>query len=99
MKFPEGLDDLRAKFSGLDWPYTRAQVEQMSSFEAKRAGDIGSANMKKMGINWVTFEGRQMEYRPAQPGEHYRLILEATRAKVSQNRQVRKVLLATGNLV
>jgi len=99
MKFPENADDSRAKSSGIEWPYTRAQVEQMSSFEAKRAGDVGSANMKKMGINWVTFDGRRFEYRPAQPGEHYRLIVEATRAKVLQNATVRNVLLATGDLI
>jgi predicted DNA-binding protein with PD1-like motif len=98
MKFPENYNDPRTKFPGLEWPYTRAQVEQMSSFAAKRAGDIGSANMKKMGIDWVTFEGRQFEYRPVEPGEQYRLIVEATRAKVSQNSNVRKVLLATGDL-
>ena len=53
----------------------------------------------KMGINWVSFEGRRMEYCPATPGEHYKLIVEATREKVRQNPEVRKVLLATGNLV
>lgn len=99
MKFPETVQDARAKFPGIAWPYTRAQVEKMSSFEAKRAGDIGSSNMKKMGINWVTFEGRQFEYRPATPGEHYHLIVEATRAKVLQNSEVRKVLLSTGDLI
>jgi hypothetical protein len=99
MKFPEGQDDPRAKFPGLNWSYTRAQVEQMSSVEAKKAGDIGSGNMKKMGITWVTFEGRQFEYRPAQPGEHYRLIVDAMRAKVLQNPEVRKVLLETGDLI
>ena len=30
--------------------------------------------MKKIGIGWVTFEGRQMEYKPKEPGDHYRLI-------------------------
>ncbi|MGZ4962408.1 MAG: PCC domain-containing protein [Limisphaerales bacterium] len=99
MKFPENGDDARATFPGLDWPYTRAQVERMSSFEAKRAGDIGSANMKKMGINWVTFEGRQFEYRPVTPGEQYQFIVGAMRAKVLQNARVRKVLLSTGDLI
>jgi predicted DNA-binding protein with PD1-like motif len=99
MKFPEGKDDPRATFPGCSWPSTRAQVEQMSSFEAKRAGDIGSANMKRMGINWVTFEKRVITYRPEEPGEHYHLIVEATRAKVLQNPEVREILLATGDLV
>jgi predicted NAD-dependent protein-ADP-ribosyltransferase YbiA (DUF1768 family) len=33
------------------------------------------------------------------PGEHYRLIAEATHEKVRQNAEVKRVLLATGNLV
>jgi len=52
-----------------------------------------------MGITWVTFEGRQIEYRPAEPGEHYRLIAGATWEKVRQNPDVKKVLLATGDLI
>jgi predicted NAD-dependent protein-ADP-ribosyltransferase YbiA (DUF1768 family) len=52
-----------------------------------------------LGITWVTFEGRQIEYRPAVHGEHYRLIVAATREKVRQNPEVRKVLLATGDLI
>jgi predicted NAD-dependent protein-ADP-ribosyltransferase YbiA (DUF1768 family) len=99
MKYPENDDDPRAKFSGLNWTCTREQVAQMTAFEAKRAGDLGSENMKRMGITWVTFEGNQIEYRPAAPGEHYRLIVAATREKVRQNPEVKRVLLATGNLV
>ena len=99
MKYPEGSNDPRATFPGLAWKHTREQVGQMVSFEAKRAGTEGEANMKTMGIDWVTFEGRQMEYRPAEPGEHYRLIVAATWAKVLQNADVRRVLLSTGDLV
>lgn len=99
MKYPEGPDDPRAKFAGLDWKYKRDEVAQLTAFDAKKAGDLASANMTKMGIDWVTFEGKQMPYRPAKPGEHYRLIVEATREKVRQNPEVQRVLLATGNLV
>jgi predicted NAD-dependent protein-ADP-ribosyltransferase YbiA (DUF1768 family) len=99
MKYPEGTGDPRAKFPGLNWPFTREQVAQMSAFEAKHAGDIGEKNMQTMGITWVTFEGKQMEYRPAVPGEHYKLIVAATRAKVDQNPEVKKVLLSTGDLI
>jgi len=99
MKYPEGPDDPRATFPGLHWAFTREQVAQMTGFEAKRAGTLGEANMKKMGIGWVSFEGKRFEYKPAVPGEHYRLIVAATREKVRQNPQVRKVLLATGDLV
>lgn len=99
MKYPEGDDDTRAKFPGLTWAYTREQVSQMVSFEAKKAGTLAEENMKKMGITWVTFEGKQMEYRSAEPGDHYRLIVAATWEKVRQNPEVKKVLLATGDLV
>ena len=99
MKYPEGADDPRAKFAGLEWKYTREQVSQLTSFEAKRAGDLAETNMKQMGITWVSFEGARFEYRPAAPGEHYRLIVAATREKVKQNPDVKKVLLATGELV
>jgi predicted NAD-dependent protein-ADP-ribosyltransferase YbiA (DUF1768 family) len=99
MKYPESPDDPRAKFPGLEWKYTRDQVTQMVSFEAKRAGDLGEANMKQMGITWVSFEGQRFEYKPAKPGEHYKLIVAAMWEKVKQNPDVKKVLLSTGNLI
>ena len=99
MKFPEGPDDPRKKFPGLTWSHTRDEVAQMTAFDAKHAGTEGEQNMKKMGITWVTFDGKKIEYRPKEPGEHYHLIVEATRAKVDQNPKVRKVLLATGDLI
>src|SRR5690349_25083720 len=36
MKYPEGPDDRRAKFSGLEWKLGRADVAQLTAFEAKR---------------------------------------------------------------
>lgn len=99
MKYPEGPDDPRSKFPGIEWKHKREEVAQMTAFDAKAAGDLGSRNMKKMGIDWVTFEGKQFPYKPAKPGDHYRLIVEATREKVRQNPRVREVLLATGDLV
>jgi predicted NAD-dependent protein-ADP-ribosyltransferase YbiA (DUF1768 family) len=99
MKYPEGPEDPRVAFAGLHWAFSREQVKQLSGFEAKRAGTLAEENLRKMGITWVSFEGRRFEYRPAAPGEHYRLIVEATREKVRQNPEVRRILLATGDLV
>jgi predicted NAD-dependent protein-ADP-ribosyltransferase YbiA (DUF1768 family) len=99
MLYPEGPDDARARFPGLEWKHTREQVSQMTSFEAKAAGTLAEENMKRMGITWVTFEGRRMEYRTPAPGEHYQLIVAAMREKVRQNPEVKRVLLATGDLV
>ena len=55
--------------------------------------------MQKMGIDWVTFEGRRMPYRARERGEHYRLIVAAMRAKLAQNPRVREILVKTGDLV
>ena len=99
MKYPESPNDPRAKFPGLQWKYSREQVSELTSFEAKNAGTLAEQNMKKMGISWVSFVGQHFEYKPATPGKHYRLIVAATREKVRQNPEVRKVLLATGDLI
>lgn len=98
MMYPEGADDPRALFPGLEWEYTREQVSAMTAFEAKAAGDLAWENMKKMGINWVTYRGRRLDYYVPDKGGHYQLIVRATRAKVEQNPEVKKVLLATGKL-
>jgi len=99
MLYPEGDRDPRSTFPGIVWRFTRAEVSQMTSFAAKDAGTLAEANMEKMGVTWVSFEGRHFEYRPKTPGEHYRLIVEATQEKVRQNPEVKRVLLATGDLI
>ena len=97
MLYPESPGDPRAP--GITWPHTRSEVANMTAFEAKAAGDAGEANMRKLGIDWVSFEGRRFPYRSMTKGEHYRLIVEAMRAKLDQNPKVREVLLSTGNLI
>jgi predicted NAD-dependent protein-ADP-ribosyltransferase YbiA (DUF1768 family) len=99
MKYPEGPDDPRATFPGIKWAYTPEQVAQLTSFTAKHAGDLADANMAKMGITWVSFEGKRMEYRAPGESDFYKLIVAATQEKVRQNPNVQKVLLATGNLI
>jgi predicted NAD-dependent protein-ADP-ribosyltransferase YbiA (DUF1768 family) len=99
MLYPEGPDDPRSRCPGITWAFTRDSVARMTAFEAKHAGALAEQNMKTMGIGWVSFEGHRFAYRSAQPGRHYRLIVAATREKARQNPEVRKVLLATGDLV
>jgi predicted NAD-dependent protein-ADP-ribosyltransferase YbiA (DUF1768 family) len=98
MLYPEGSNDPRAMFPGLVWPHTRDEVARMTAFEAKAAGTLAERNMARMGIDWVSFEGRRFPYRPDRPGEHYRLIVDAMREKIRQNPEVKRVLLATGDL-
>ena len=98
MLYPEGPDDPRAQ-AGIAWPHTRAEVAQMTAFEAKDAGTAAEENMRKLGIDWVTFEGERMPYRSQEKGEHYRLIVAAMLAKMEQNPKVREVLMETRTLV
>jgi predicted NAD-dependent protein-ADP-ribosyltransferase YbiA (DUF1768 family) len=98
LKFPENSRDERAQAPGVEWKLTRKQVEQMTGFEAKRAGKEGSNNMKKLGINWVTYKGQRMIYRTLKKGKHYELIVRAMRAKLKQNPKVKAILEQTGNL-
>jgi predicted NAD-dependent protein-ADP-ribosyltransferase YbiA (DUF1768 family) len=97
--YPENADDPRAKHPGLVWPHTREQVGELLGHEAYAAGTRGFENMRKMGINWVTFEGKRLEYWTREKGEHYQLVVEAMRAKLEQNGLVKRTLLATGDLI
>lgn len=99
MKYPESTSDIRYQVDGVTWPYTRDEVAQLVSFDAKAAGDVGSTAMKKLNIDWVTYNGKQMTYRTMEKGEHYHLIVKATWAKIEQNPQVKAVLLKTGHLI
>jgi predicted NAD-dependent protein-ADP-ribosyltransferase YbiA (DUF1768 family) len=103
MFFPEGRvdgkKDPRLKLPAKEWRYTREQVSSMTAFEAKKAGDLGEKNAEKLRIDWVSFEGRSVPYRSEKPGTHYRLIREAMIEKLKQNPEVRRVLVATGDLV
>jgi predicted NAD-dependent protein-ADP-ribosyltransferase YbiA (DUF1768 family) len=99
MLYPEGPSDARAKAAGILWAHTRDEVAGMSAFEAKDAGTAAEENMRKLGIGWVTFEGKRIEYRSKQRSEHFALIAAAMRAKLDQNPKVREILLATGDLV
>jgi predicted NAD-dependent protein-ADP-ribosyltransferase YbiA (DUF1768 family) len=98
MKYPEGPEDPRMDPT-VTWPHTRSEVAQMVAFEAKKAGDLASQNMSRLGIDWVTYRGERMPYRAPEPGRHYELIVSAMREKLKQNPEVRRILLSTGELV
>jgi predicted NAD-dependent protein-ADP-ribosyltransferase YbiA (DUF1768 family) len=99
MLYPEGIGDPRAKASGIEWMHTREEVAQMIGFEAKDAGTAAEENMKRMGIDWVTFEDRKIKYRSQKKAANYEIIVAAMRAKLEQNPKVRQILLATGDLI
>jgi predicted NAD-dependent protein-ADP-ribosyltransferase YbiA (DUF1768 family) len=98
MKFPEGKKDERLKDKSIVWPHTREQVEQMTSFEAKRAGDAASANMKKLGIKWITYQGKKIDYKETEKEKFYDIIYRASRAKLESNPDIKDLLMRTGSL-
>lgn len=98
LKYPENSNDPRLQNKALVWPFSRKQVELMTGFEAKRAGDAASENMKKLGINWVSFEGKRLIYKELGESPFYRLIEDVMKEKLKQNPEVRKVLIQTGDL-
>lgn len=98
LKYPESINDERLKNKKIVWPYTRDEVKELTGFEAKHAGDAANANMKKLGIKWVTYKGHKMEYSGKDQNEHYELILRACRAKLRDNPALAQLLLSTGQL-
>jgi hypothetical protein len=46
----------------------------------------------------VSFEGQQMEYCSVVPKEHYQIIKEAMWEKLQQNAEVKRIVIATGDL-
>lgn len=99
MKYPEGPSDDRLKDQSVVWPYTREQVYKMSGFESKAAGDVANANMKKLGIKWITYKGQKIDYKTDLGKlEHYKIIFNASEQKVLQNPNIKKLLLSTDGL-
>lgn len=98
MKFPEGSQDIRFKKES-SWPKLRQEVAALTAFEALKAGRQADEVMLKQNINWVSFEGYKMEYKGKDTDAYYDVIEAATRAKIDQNPEVKKVLIATGDLV
>ena len=98
LKYPEGSGDERRRDPAVVWPHTRAEVAAMGGFEAKAAGTAANENMKQLGIRWVTYQGRRMDYRENAKGEFYHLIRRAMQAKRDQNPAVAETLEKAGTL-
>lgn len=96
MKYPEGPNDVRSQVA---WPARREDLIAMSGFESKHLGDAASAVMNEHGFNWVTYRSEKLLYPEQTPGPFHALIESAMLAKLEQNSEVRRVLLATGDLV
>lgn len=97
MKFPEDEKDHRMNVNKV-WPNKREVVEGLTAFDALNAGKAAETIMKDKGITWVSFHGNRIEYKGQHADAYYEIIEAATRAKIDQNPEVQRVLMATGDL-
>lgn len=97
MKFPEDEKDQRMAVSQ-SWSPKRTDVEALTAFDALKAGKAAEAIMKDKGITWVSFRGHKIEYKGQHADAYYEIIEAATRSKIDENPEVKRVLLATGDL-
>ncbi|MCK6599932.1 MAG: NADAR family protein, partial [Bdellovibrionaceae bacterium] len=99
LKYPELKLDERSRLTK-EWPFKRSEVEQMTAFEAMNAGKKANEIMSKYHITWISFAGEKIAFKTDKKDieKHYNIIEMATRAKIDQNPEVKKVLLQTGNL-
>lgn len=100
LKYPDPQIKDDPRHAILSWPYTRAQVEMMVGFEAKKAGNIANEIYKEHGLNNVNWGGHFFNYVDHSSGSefHYELIKRALKAKLDQNKGLWDLLLQTGCL-
>lgn len=101
MKYPDPRDrkDPRNKVAS-EYPYTRNQVKDLDGFIAKKAGDDANKINKKYGFNWVSYKGKKFDYKDHASGSkyHLKIMKQALRDKVYQNREVKELLRKTKGL-
>ncbi len=96
--YPE--DEKDPRFAAGKWPRTRAEVEALSGFVAKGAGNDARKLLEPAGLLYVTYRGRKFDPHGSDEDQkfHRELMERATRAKVEQNAAVKELLLRTGDL-
>ncbi len=96
MKYPDPAlpNDPRHQ---VKFPYTRAQVMQMTGPEAKKAGDLTKAIYRDHGFKEVSYGGRLFDYLDMAEGSDYhaQIIKRAFRAKLDQTRGLWDLLVKT----
>ena len=98
MKYPEGVDDRRFEFG---YGLTRDHVAKLWGFDAKNAGKLANKIMREHEFSSISYRGHFFDYKDYSLGseKHYRLIFEATKAKIEQNEHLRILLRKTKGLI
>jgi hypothetical protein len=97
LKYPDPMmrNDPRSKVFG--WPYTRNEVQALTGFEAKAAGEDAKKIYAKNSLKNVSWKGFEFDYLDFDKGSefHYQLIYRASVAKLNQNPGLWDLLLKT----
>jgi predicted NAD-dependent protein-ADP-ribosyltransferase YbiA (DUF1768 family) len=100
MKYPDLTlsEDLRTAVTG--WESTRAEVFQMSSWDSKSAGNAANQMYADNGFKLINYFDHWFIYTDGKEGSlfHLELITRAIRAKVTQNPEIKALLLRTAGL-
>lgn len=100
MKYPDltiAFDE-RTKVTG--WKSTRAEVFQMSSWDSKSAGNAANHMYAENGFKHINYFDHWFIYTDGKEGSlfHLELITRAIKAKVTQNPEIKALLLRTAGL-
>ena len=98
MKYPENVNDRRFDFG---YEMTRGHVAMLWGFDAKNAGKEANRIMQEHEFSLISYNGEFFDYKDYSFGSenHYRLIFEATKAKIEQNEHLRLLLRKTKGLI
>lgn len=100
MKYPDLTlaEDSRTKVTG--WKSTRAEVFMMSSWDSKSAGNAANQMYADHGFKLINYFDHWFIYTDGNEGSqfHLGLITRAIRAKVTQNPEIKMLLLKTAGL-
>ena len=101
MKYPDEnlANDPRLKFT--NWPHKRAAVFLLSGWSSKEAGNHANKIYKDKNFLWINYKDHKFNYTDQAEGSkfHLELITRATKEKINQNEEIKKLLIKTRGLI
>jgi predicted NAD-dependent protein-ADP-ribosyltransferase YbiA (DUF1768 family) len=102
MKYPDPnlKNDPRMAFSD-EYPYSRAEVIDLSGFPSKKAGSAANKVNRAHSIQWISYKNQVFNYKDFSTGSsiHYKIIFSAIGEKLRQNPHLIELLLKTKGLI
>jgi hypothetical protein len=97
LKYPDPDISHDQRSAVITWPHRRSEVEQMISFEAKRAGEAANRIYKENNLKNISWGSHFFDYNDFSTGSdyHYNLMKNAMKAKLEQTPGLWELLLKT----